>query len=287
MEYANLQIMDFLIAAGEDVNAVSHLNENPENNREDLTALMLACMKSGNALAVIALLRHNMSVDLRDSRGWTALMHAAASNSTTSVTKVARTGCELDTASREGFTALMLAAQRGHVECFRSLVDARASIVAHVDAAGISAIQHAALSSHLESLVQNTALAMFDKLDYLPADLELRSDMEQLADDCMRMRGAAAYFDQNQNIHTRDKAKAGKDESIRLLHRLVELTEKYNLLSRHPRLIFPPLADVRSEPTSALRLAMKSLLRIIERFLRDFESFVAQEQPSLRLERPG
>lgn len=121
----SLPIVDLLIAHGADVNAV---------NKHGESVLMTAVrMKSKDI--VQHLVTSGAAVDTTDCRGNSALRTAAYRGSMGIVSILLRNGCPVDGHDANGRTALYHALKKGYLKTAQVLLDARASMVLHQDAA--------------------------------------------------------------------------------------------------------------------------------------------------------
>jgi len=148
-----------------------------------VTALMLACMYGHNDVT-IALLEHEVAVDLRDRKGQTALMLAVAERSVTQVKLLidARANLHSGCTKEGGTTAVMLAAAGGDLELCAALmappcayghrmmaINRAPDVVKALEArdvAGRNAIDHAELREQTEiAAMLKTALKEAKRLD--------------------------------------------------------------------------------------------------------------------------
>lgn len=111
--------VDYLIERGADINAADNAG---------LTPLMLA-VKGGNYELVRALLGHKAGLDLVDTDGWTATMHAAYLNEPKMIRVIAGGyGADLNLVENlSSSTALGLAAQKGQPLAIVALLDSGAN----------------------------------------------------------------------------------------------------------------------------------------------------------------
>lgn len=121
----NLEMVRFLLEQGADVN---------RQGQRRLAVLHVACQSGSRAAPVLVLVRllleHGADVAAVDANGWTGLMWAAACGRTEVIDLLLRHegGRQVDVnhRSRQGVTALWLAANAGAVEAVRCLLEAGA-----------------------------------------------------------------------------------------------------------------------------------------------------------------
>ena len=82
--------------------------------------------QAGDINGLKAALDAGVDVDAQDSRGWTALMHAANKGYTLLVVPLLGAGADPDLRAADGATALFVAALHGHAEIVAALVGAEA-----------------------------------------------------------------------------------------------------------------------------------------------------------------
>mmetsp|Transcript_31504 Transcript_31504/g.83440 ORF Transcript_31504/g.83440 Transcript_31504/m.83440 type:complete len:256 (-) Transcript_31504:100-867(-) len=115
-----------------------------------ITALMLAAA-NGRHASVRLLSEHGAHLDALDSRGWTAATHAAFKGEVRSLQLLAERGADLDAQDFLGTTAAMRAAIGGHAPCLRVLAEHGANLLAQ-DNLGMSAATHAQRKGHNQCL---------------------------------------------------------------------------------------------------------------------------------------
>lgn len=87
---------------------------------------LLVASKEGNLEEVRRLLTPGVKIDIKDERGWTPLMWAAANGHTDVVRLLLEAGAYVKVKAKNGWTPLMWAAQGRHVEVVRLLLAAGA-----------------------------------------------------------------------------------------------------------------------------------------------------------------
>jgi ankyrin repeat protein len=136
---ANAAIVEQLLAAGAD----PHRAPNGEPP-------ILTCARTGNPVAVAALLDHGAAVDARETwRCQTPLMWAAAEGHAAVVELLLSRGADVDAVTEEGgFTALTFAVRQGALESARLLIDAGADVDVQATTTGESLLQVAIKNRH-------------------------------------------------------------------------------------------------------------------------------------------
>ena len=102
------------LAKGADVNAADFSGN---------TALHYACEEGYEELAQFLLERDDISIDVTATMDWTPLHCAASKGRVQTIRALAKRGCQLHVAARDGNTALHMAAMGGHYETVRLLVE--------------------------------------------------------------------------------------------------------------------------------------------------------------------
>eukprot|EP00933_Yihiella_yeosuensis_P079914 TRINITY_DN93328_c0_g1_i1.p1 TRINITY_DN93328_c0_g1~~TRINITY_DN93328_c0_g1_i1.p1 ORF type:complete len:380 (-),score=86.51 TRINITY_DN93328_c0_g1_i1:190-1329(-) len=85
----------------------------------------VAAAKTGNALAVQALLAAKASANLEDVQGQTVLMHASRQGDPIVVKMLVQAGARVNAVQKDGFTAMCLAATKGNGDALRLLMRAK------------------------------------------------------------------------------------------------------------------------------------------------------------------
>lgn len=129
-----------------------------------LTALMLAAA-NGHTLGAQFLIDRGANLDATDLRGWTAATHAAFNGQDRCLRLLAECGADLDARDFLGTTAAMRAALGGHEACLRVLADHGADLLA-VDNFGMAAVMHAQRKGHLRcsSLLEEKVCSTYRRL---------------------------------------------------------------------------------------------------------------------------
>jgi ankyrin repeat protein len=154
---ANSEVTALWLAASEGQAAIVKLllekGAAATNTRSDgITALMTAAM-GGHTAVVQLLLEHGADVTAADPEGSTPLMNAAE-NGTVAVLELLTAAASNDpayvnTMSKAGFNALIIAAAHGHVEAVRHLLKSGANAEAAADTS-VTALMFAAASNRVE-----------------------------------------------------------------------------------------------------------------------------------------
>jgi len=110
------------------------------------TALMIAAMK-GHVAGVRLLAQYGADLNAADSRGWTATTHAAFNGQHGCLSLLAEGGADLDAKDFLGTTAAIRAALGGHEHCLMVLADHGADLLT-VDNLGMAAMVHAQRNGH-------------------------------------------------------------------------------------------------------------------------------------------
>jgi len=110
------------------------------------TALMIAAMK-GHVAGVRLLAQYGADLNAADSRGWTATTHAAFNGQQGCLSLLAEGGADLDAKDFLGTTAAIRAALSGHEHCLKVLADHGADLLT-VDNLGMAAMVHAQRNGH-------------------------------------------------------------------------------------------------------------------------------------------
>jgi ankyrin repeat protein len=114
VETGDVQTLRTLLAQGADPN---------QTNGRGLTALII-CARNGSVPAAEALLQHGADPNRRGGvNDWTPLMHAIHKNQLGTVRALLDGGAQVDTRSRGGETALMMAAGYGYTPLVELLLD--------------------------------------------------------------------------------------------------------------------------------------------------------------------
>lgn len=120
--------------------AVQNINPSIRDCR-GLTALMVAAAK-GHEACIVLLIQLGADLEACDGRGWTAVTHAAVTGKDRSLRLLAECGANLDAKDFLGTTPAMRAAIGGHDRCLRLLVEHGADLKAE-DNLGLGAAAHA------------------------------------------------------------------------------------------------------------------------------------------------
>lgn len=143
------EVMNMLLAKGADAGNV---------RMDGITALMTTSV-NGHADAVKILIEKGADPTVSDGDGLTPLMNAAE-NGTVACLEALAAGADkdyLNSFSKTGFTALIIASAHGHKEAVEFLVNAGADVNAVHDDNQVTALMYAAASGHIE--VMKTLLA--------------------------------------------------------------------------------------------------------------------------------
>lgn len=125
-----------------------------------ISSLLIACdgntelMKhtlADDPIAVQAELAKGAVVDERNKYGWTALMHAARQNKTSTMALLLDAGADINVQDDDGWTPLMRAASKGNDAATQLLLQRKANTES-TDSNGWTALMWAANRGHLESL---------------------------------------------------------------------------------------------------------------------------------------
>lgn len=132
-------------------------------DHEGRTALMHAVTNGCLAAVFLILLAKGLQIDARDQHGFTALMLAAEKGHFEIVIALLLAGADANAADLNGTTAMMLAIQHGHTDVVSALVFAKGLNPHARDRDGMTACMHAARGGHLEIvklLLSNTVQQM-------------------------------------------------------------------------------------------------------------------------------
>ncbi|CAC5398132.1 unnamed protein product [Mytilus coruscus] len=112
---------------------------------------LFTAAKTGNVKDVKICLENKADIDYQGVGGWTALMYAAWRGHLEICRLLIDTGCKIDTTtSVDGWTALMFAARYGHLEICRLLIDTGCKIDITSTMDGYTALHLAAEEGHLQ-----------------------------------------------------------------------------------------------------------------------------------------
>lgn len=139
----NAQIIETLLKAGVAANSTA---------LEGQTALMTAAL-NGNPDAVRILLANKADPNVREPvKGQTALMWAAGAGNAEALKLIADAGADIQTKSRAGYSALLLAVLNHRLDAVRTLLDAKAGAASANDATpdGTSALNMAILNGYYD-----------------------------------------------------------------------------------------------------------------------------------------
>jgi ankyrin repeat protein len=111
---------------------------------------MMTAATWGDADQVEALLSNGEKADENDSGGFTPLMGACHRASAYDIVKLLlEHGADVNTATPQGFTALMIASENGRLDIVRLLLDANPAVNVQ-DQFGLTALMRAAKAGHRE-----------------------------------------------------------------------------------------------------------------------------------------
>lgn len=127
---------------------VAYLDDVDIRDSRGWTAVMVAAA-AGNAETLRWLLKQEPQLKLKDARGWTAAMHAASNGQTRCLELLERAGAELDVRDFLGTTPAMRAAIGGHHGCVKVLTRHGIDLDAQ-DNLGMTAWKHANRKGHTQ-----------------------------------------------------------------------------------------------------------------------------------------
>jgi ankyrin repeat protein len=113
---------------------------------------LLVLAERGDASALDALLKRNPDANVRDSCQWTALMKAANNGHLEAAKRLLAAGALVDAADKGGYTALLLAAANDHVDVVKLLLDKGAMIDVREQTQGYTPLIWAAHRGHAETV---------------------------------------------------------------------------------------------------------------------------------------
>jgi hypothetical protein len=122
---------------------------------------LIRAVEKGDIVAVRSLLARGTDVQVRDTRGRTALMYAAANGDTVTVQALLVNGADVNARDVLGWTALMLAAGSGDTATVQALLTHKAHVNAKTNSGG-TALMHATARGHaavVQTLLANGAEA--------------------------------------------------------------------------------------------------------------------------------
>jgi len=120
LESGNLELIEYLLQAGADPNLMS----TPDFSKS--TSLHHATQESLNPLLHL-LVRYGANVNTQDDQGWTPLMIAADRGNAEAVTTLLTAKADPNLTNKQGATALMIAEAHGNTETAKLLADAGAA----------------------------------------------------------------------------------------------------------------------------------------------------------------
>ncbi len=115
------ELMNFLISRRADVNLYNAKGETP---------LMLVARNANVIKPAFVLVENDAKLDVRDSRGYTALMHAAEAGNKVLANFLMAAGADTSIKNRTGQTALDLAVQEGHPDIAAAITQSEAEVAA-------------------------------------------------------------------------------------------------------------------------------------------------------------
>lgn len=167
----------------------------------------------GDLPALESFLHSGTAVDVRDSKGETALIAAARAGKADAVKWLVANGASLDSITSDGHTAAFLAASQGHEAVLSTLLEAGAKI--DTPARGVSALELAAAHGH-SGVVALLAGRERSSLDSALITAASHGDVATL--DILLQHGASPFFqDASGNTPLHVAAQAGHRDAIQLL----------------------------------------------------------------------
>ncbi|MCW8943771.1 MAG: ankyrin repeat domain-containing protein [Sedimenticola sp.] len=139
----------YLLTTGSVISGCSP--EQPLNTEQAIPPIISAA-ETGDSQRIAALLTENVTVDTRDSCHWTPLMKASLYGHANAVDQLVTAGAQLDLTDKGGYSALMLASSNNHASLVKKLLAQGANPNMQESTHGWTALIWAAKRGHLESV---------------------------------------------------------------------------------------------------------------------------------------
>jgi ankyrin repeat protein len=167
-----MKLLIFLVA----ILSASVLSAKIVNHKLD--SILLQAVENGNLEGVRELLASHIvpDIEVNDSRGWTALIHATGNNHADMLKLLIDNGADVNAKDKDGRTALLTAATWNYINIAKMLIDNGANINAK-DKDGKTALMLAAIINNKD---------MVKMLIDRGADINAKSNTDWTARDCYR-----------------------------------------------------------------------------------------------------
>ena len=143
------ELFIYFVAMGTDIECKNNLGWN---------SLHLAARYGHFDLCKILVNKHKFNVQLTDKDGWKPLHHSARSGSYELLTYFVHMGSDIESKNNLGWNCLHIAAQNGHLELSKKLIDRHKLDLHLADKDGWTALHHSAISGSYELFIYFVAM---------------------------------------------------------------------------------------------------------------------------------